>query len=356
MGTKQTTIEINGKKYDARTGKLIASASTASRTAKPTPIAAKPAARQKPVMQDIARPAAVSKPARRPVQRSQTLMRSAVKRPAKPATIKATQAKRVTDIAPVRPLPPTQKHASLQEDVARAHRAQKIERSKLVSKFGNSKQTAAHPLPISPVTNRIETMPVRPAPILKPHNPVESILERGLKSAQSHTNTFDKKTAKKSVSKAKKRRSKLATYGAGVFAALLLGGFVAYQNIPNISMRYAANRAGIQATLPGYQPSGFALSNRIQYNPGQITVRFASNSDDREFTITQRETAWNSDALLSNYVSTKTDQVHKYEDKGRTIFLYGNNNATWVNGGVWYDIVGDSHLNSDQLIRIATSM
>ncbi len=348
---KQTIIEINGKKYDARTGKLVSAQAVPSQKISPTP---KPKPAHKTVVQDIARPSSASQPARRNVQRSQTLMRSAVKRPAKPAAVKSTQAKRVSDITSVKPLPA--KHMPLQANAARVSRAQKVERSKLVSKFGaQGASVIAHPIQPQIVTNRVEALPVRPAPMLKPHNPVESILEKGLKNATSHTQTLDKKIAKKTRRKTK-RKSRLASYATGALAAVLLGGFIAYQNIPNISMRYAAARSGVQATLPGYQPAGFALSNHIQYNPGQITVRFASNTDTRQFSITQRETVWNSEALLSNYVSTKTDQIHKYEDKGRTIFLYGDNNATWVNGGVWYDIEGNSELNSDQLIRIATSM
>src|SRR5690606_3705897 len=110
----------------------------------------------------------------------------------------------------------------------------------------NQKQPPVHPIQAQPIPSRVEALPVRPAPVFKPHSPVESILERGLKNAQSHTQTFDKKAAKRSSAK-KKGKSKLATYAAGAFAALLLGGFVAYQNIPNISMRYAASRAGVQA-------------------------------------------------------------------------------------------------------------
>lgn len=351
---KQTTIEINGKKYDARTGKLLSDvASTYPK--KSTTSATKPKTAPKAVMQDVVRHQSTPIK-RRSVQKSQTLMRSAVKRPAKPASVKSAQARPVSDIAPAKK---TSKPVQLlQTDIARVNRALKIERSKLVSKFGSQIKPSASVAPQPQhLASRIEAMPVRQAPAnIRPLNPVESILEKGLKNAQSHKQTLDKKTAK-TIKKAKRKtKSRIATYAAGALAAVLLGGFVAYQNIPNISMRYAAARSGVQATLPGYQPAGFALSNHIQYNPGQITIRFASNSDEREFRITQRETAWNSEALLSNYVTTKTDQVHKYEDKGRTIFLYGDNSATWVNGGVWYDIEGNSELNSDQLIRIATSM
>lgn len=126
--------------------------------------------------------------------------------------------------------------------------------------------------------------------------------------------------------------------------------------MPNISLRYAVARSGVAANLPGYQPAGFALNSRIKYNPGQVVLSYQSNSDDRNYTITQSESNWNSDTLMSNYVATKTEQPQRYEDKGRTIYLYGESNATLVSNGVWYDIKGDAKLTSDQLIRIATSL
>lgn len=358
MGNKQAIITINGKKYDARTGQLLEPSPSKTKKAPAKPsvkaVAKKPEPAKKPrVMSDISRtPAAPIR--RRTPARSQTLMRTAVKKPAKVPAAKKPVAP-VHNTAAKKPAAPTPRIQHF--DIARHTRALNVRRSDLVSKFNNSPviqnsvaaaQTA--------VTERIERLPVQPAPAIKAAtSQVQAVLEKGLKNAQSHTETFkpDKKT-KRTTSK--RRKSRVANLAAGTLAAVLLFGFIAYQNVPNISVRYAAARSGVQATLPGYRPSGFAMSNRIQYNPGQITISFASNSDSRAFNITQRETSWNSEALLSNYVSTKSDQVQKYEDRGRTIFIYDNNNATWVNGGVWYDINGDSQLNSDQLIRIATSM
>ncbi len=352
----QATIEINGKRYDARTGQLItAGHSSSHQTAKPKPKipSTHSPAKSHPV-QDIARLAAA--PAkRRQTARSQTLMRHGVKKPAVVPQTKPAKARAAADIAPVRSsnTVPRIQHF----DAARQTRAQTIKQSRLVSKFHNS-EVLQHPIATTQaaVTERIEHLPVRPAPAIKhAASQAQSVLERGLKNAQSHTETF--KPEQKHAKKSKKRgKSKVASYAAGTLAAVLLFGFIAYQSVPNMSVRYAAARSGVNASLPGYQPSGFALSNRIQYNPGQITINFSSTTDDRAFSITQRETAWNSDALKTNYVDDQSDKVQKYEDRGRTIYLYGDNNATWVNGGVWYDINGNSQLNSDQLIRIATSM
>lgn len=346
---KQTVIEINGKRYDAHTGQLLKTATPVSH-----PVKAKPTR-----VQDVSRSVATSHRVHKTVQRSQTLMRTAVKRPAQPAKLKPAAAahKPVADIRAAQPKPVSPatlltKH----HDSARIARASQVERSKLVRKFTDFAAVST-PLQAQPVATKVAVLPVQPAPSvpLSAHKPLDlksSILEKGLQRATSHNETFDHKPAKRS----RKKRPRLVTYAAGALATLLLAGFIGYQYLPNVSVRYAAARSGIQAGLPGYQPSGFSLSRRIQYTPGQITLSYASNTDDRQFTITQRESNWNSDALKSSYVLGASTHVQTYEDKGRTIYLYGDNSATWVSNGVWYDIKGDSELTSDQLIRIATSL
>lgn len=345
MGTKQQTIvEINGKRYDTRTGQLVVGADHPK-------VAAKPKTLPRPVS-DIARPQPI--PAkRRTLQRSQTLMRTGMKRPVgqKPAAtaVKKVKARTVSDFRLVK----SSKHTALPAAglAEREARAKQIKQSKLVHRFSSADMVPA----ARPVVPKVQALPVQPEPLqhqplkLKtPHN-AESLIAKGLQRAQSHTQAPVKKSRTK-------KRSRLASAMAVSLAVLLLGGFIMYQNIPNLSMRYAAARSGVSATLPSYAPSGFALSNRIQYNPGQITVNFSSNTDERNFSITQRESNWNSDTLMSNYVATTNEPVQTYEDKGRTIYLYGDSNATWVNGGVWYEIKSEAQLTSDQLIRIATSM
>lgn len=143
---------------------------------------------------------------------------------------------------------------------------------------------------------------------------------------------------------------------AGALAIVLLAGFFAYQNIPNISMRVAASRAGFSAKMPGYQPSGFALQGPINYKPGQISLSFKSNSDDRAFNVSQQVSGWNSEALADNYLAANNKEYQTYQDKGRTIYLYDNSRATWVSGGIWYEVDGNGILSSEQLIRVANSL
>lgn len=140
-----------------------------------------------------------------------------------------------------------------------------------------------------------------------------------------------------------------------MLAAVLLTGFVLYQNIPNLSMRIASSKAGFNASLPGYNPSGYTLSGPVVYSPGKITVNFSSNSDDRDYTLTQQVSNWNSQALIDNFFAVKNKDFETYQEKGKTIFLYDDKNATWVSGGVWYQIQDADELSSSQILNIASS-
>ena len=126
--------------------------------------------------------------------------------------------------------------------------------------------------------------------------------------------------------------------------------------MPNLSVRVAAARAGFDANMPGYKPSGYSFSGPINYSPGQVTITFKSNTDNKAYSVTQRASNWNSDALLSNYVVAENKQYQTYLDRGRTLYIYDGSNATWVDNGVWYQVEGDAEITTDQLVRIAASI
>lgn len=335
-----THIEINGKRYDARTGQLL------DNTAQPT-APEQPLRKSRGEVVEV-RAAGVHKT----TQRSQTLMRHAVKKPAAAKHVRAQSRGVMADVAPKKQSGTARVDLYHTTNPQRQARASHIARSTLVTRFNHSPHAAID----RPVTTKVVALPVAKEPsapaaaLARPMSAAASVLEKGLANAQSHIQPLHQLAPARS-----KRRRRLVSFAASSFAVLLLAGFITYQNIPNISMRYAASRAGVSARMPDYQPAGFSLNKKIQYNPGQITLSFRSNTDERSFTITQRESSWNSETLRTNYIAADMP-VQTFEDKGRTIYLYGDSNATWVNGGVWYEIKGDSLLNSDQLIRIATSM
>lgn len=365
-------IEINGRKYDAATGKLLGSDAAAKHQKAATSHAVSVdgmVGRKKPAPSRVSTPKVASKS----VQRSQTLMRTAVKKPQPKTSAKPTSISGIT-----------KSHLGVSRQ--RLQSATSTQRSPLVTHFGGPEQSRNNT-----VVKKIQHMPVKkPEPaqhhtahssavhtaksseshaVLKTdsaHTPVvhkqrnaaaAKMIEAALANATAHEQPLHQKT---------RRRHKIAhrlgvsaraiAISSTVLAGVLLGGFFAIQNVPNLSMRVAAARAGFDATMPGYSPSGFGFKGPINYSPGQVVISFKSATDNREYELTQRASNWNSDALLANFVAVNGQQYQAYKDRGRTLFIYGKSNATWVDNGIWYQIEGESQMTTDQIIRVAASM
>jgi hypothetical protein len=141
---------------------------------------------------------------------------------------------------------------------------------------------------------------------------------------------------------------------AGVGAFLLLAGFIAYMNLPGIELRVASMRAGFHAEMPAYHPTGYALDGGIESSDGRIAMNFRSGNS--LYTITQQASDWNSETLLDQTAAERGEPTQTIQSKGRTIYIYDDSNATWVNGGVHYQITGNAPLHADELVSLATSM
>lgn len=331
---KQHIIELNGKRYDAVTGKMIA----------PSPIV--PPQTKTP----DAKPAGVDgfakmpKPAGNPVptnkaEKSKTLMRKTVSKPAPP--------------------PAPKPHSRIQErgSAVSGHKqlhAGAVPRSALIQRFND----------MLPAPNKQVQAADKPQPAARLHavatatTVANGAIASSLASASSHAQPKTVRTKLHAkVAKRLKISSRILSAGSLALAGLLIGGFFMYQNIPNLTMRLASARAGVHGTLPGYQPAGFSLRGGISYKPGQITVGYKANSDDRNFTITQTPSSWNSETLAQNYAALKEGSTYQtIPTKGKTVYIYNGSNATWVDGGIWYRVEGNSELNSDQLLNLANSM
>lgn len=148
---------------------------------------------------------------------------------------------------------------------------------------------------------------------------------------------------------------KLGAMVAAGLAVVVMGGYIWLQNYPRMALHAAAGKAGFTASLPGYVPSSYSLSGSVDASSGQVAMHYNSPSSPG-FTITQKVSAWDSQALLDNYVADQTKNYTAINGQGLTIYLYNNNQATWVNQGIWYSIVGATRLSSDQILKIAYSL
>ncbi len=388
----KTTIEINGRIYDAQTGKIVSTSTnqvvsnvtharqaTAARPAQPL--------RRGVVMDGISKQTVhlattatqsrtTARPAQQAIQKSQTLHRKAVKKPSgasvpyvhstsanipskveRSATGRGLLLKRVPD--------------------AKLSRALQAKKSSLVSKFGKPVVNAPKittELPVQPVpattshqmtklqpepahTHTSTALPANNASNYHP-NAKKFVFEDHIKRANSHLlKPIKKEGRRKRLIRSLKVSPKIITAGAAMFAVLLLGGFFAYQNIPSVSMRIAASKAGFPASLPESVPAGYSFNGPVEVNDQIVSLKYDSNSDDRNFLITQKPTNWSSEALLTNYLLDSQFRYQVYKDKGLTIYVYNGSNATWVDKGVWYNVNGDEgSLSSEQLLELAASI
>jgi hypothetical protein len=359
VGNTENFIVINGKKYDAVTGVMLQGPAGQS-IQQPTvhkPVVDGFVRMQKDVSR--ARPTTVQHAAKNTVtpQRSKTLMRHVVKKPTEPLlkntshpTQKQVAKKVFTPKATVVPRTSTVPQH-------RQHLANTVQKSAQVKKFGT---TVSEYTPVRPVVTpmQVHTAPPITATTYKQHSKTSDLLERALQAAEGHKEQFNEPRTRLHHKIAKKIgvNARTIVVSMTVLAGLVFGGLYAYQNVPKLAMRVAASRAGFNATLPDYNPSGFSFSGPVQYASGQVTVGYKSNTDERQYKLTQKTTDWTSESLLNNYIVSAEKSYQTYQDNGRTIYIYDENNATWVSGGIWYQIEGDSQLTTDQLVRIASSL
>lgn len=276
----------------------------------------------------------------------------------KQADVSATPAKTVEVATPVNP---QQKHS------VRAQRAAQVSRSPQIRKFTNSVDTQSEapeqpepqpdPVILSPratytINQRYAKADTAASMALhhQRHQPVSAVKEQPTATAKPGLNWLRK------FSDFFKPGPRFAMVTSVALSVVVLAGYITYLNYPNLSMRVAASRAGVDANLPGYTPSGYSFKGPIQYSSGRITVSFSSNSDAGFINLSQSQTNWDSVSLLENYVLPKSNNYLTFQEKGLTIYLYGGNNAAWVNHGIFYSIEGNNFLNSDHIIKMATSL
>jgi hypothetical protein len=122
----------------------------------------------------------------------------------------------------------------------------------------------------------------------------------------------------------------------------------------NMSLQVAASQSGIDAKYPSYVPRGYELSE-VTSSSGKVSIHFKSS--DGEFGLSEESSAWDSEALLNNYIKPKYDiEYTVIREQGLTLYI-GPTWAAWVNGGMLYKIdITSGSLTKKQMKSIATSL
>jgi hypothetical protein len=364
------SIEINGQRYDSQTGKVLIAVSKAKKrgsvdgviSTKTTPsitLAAPKIMARQPVKalsnaklmdmkppqrhaRGVAKAAATHK-----TQSSQTLMRHVV---AKPVVSLKRQHRAIshTDTLVAQPmqtvLPKTAVGVVL---AARLERATRAAKSTQINRFSRptSSTIQYHSVTQTSVVQAVDQL----SRTVKPSDIFELALERATSHMQPTVKQSKHPRRQQFLSK---RRFSIAATG---ITLLLVLGFVGFENRTNLNLRMAANKAGFSAALPAYQPAGFSVSH-LNYSVGNVAIQFRSNSDQRAYAITEKPSSWDSATLRDNFVAGADQQYQTVNVGGRTVYLYGKNNAAWVTAGIWYQVQSDGSLSDQQLSQLASSL
>ncbi len=124
-----------------------------------------------------------------------------------------------------------------------------------------------------------------------------------------------------------------------------------------MSVKLAAFRAHISASVPAYKPSGYALTSPATAKDGAVLLKYTSATDNSQgFDIAQKSSNMTSVSLAQTIVPAGA-QVQTSQVGGNTVYIYGqNNDAAWVNNGVLYTISDHAKLSSDEIIKIVQGL
>ena len=245
----------------------------------------------------------------------------------------------------------------------------------IVSKPAPQKIAINRPAETHPVTRRAQQRPLsvdtklrkERQPLAMNNNPLVAVAPQKIEKPVAKTaHQLKNEAIEKALSneiinnkKARRRQKKggalrwLNTFSVG-FAVMLLGGYLTYLSMPNISIKMAAVQSGIDAKYPGYKPDGYALNGPIKFKSGEVSMKYAYADGSSGYTITQQKSGWNSSAV-KEFFSEKHKNPNTTMIDGLTIYS-GGKEAAWVNGGILYQISGDANLSSSQIEKIATSL
>ncbi|HVS78821.1 MAG TPA: DUF4367 domain-containing protein [Candidatus Saccharimonadales bacterium] len=285
-------------------------------------------------------------------EKTQTLMRGAIK---KPTSSLSSRVQRLTPGA----------------NPEREIRARKIPKHSLVDRFGapvsnfkprskpQSRPTLQGEIVSRPAANAAvaAATPVLPSMVASAsHQRLERLLDEALTKADAHKQALKYQSARHFWQRPGFMGRHKGIKLSALFLVIIVGGlFLAWQKLPQLSVKVAAARAHVSASIPSYKPDGYQVAAPASAQAGAVVIKYKA-PDSGGFDLTQQNSDMTSNGVAQTVVPQNT-QVQTTHVDGNTVYIYGsNNNAAWVNNGVLYKIDDHSRLSSDEIINIVKGL
>jgi hypothetical protein len=296
---------------------------------------------------------------RRKTQMSTAKNRRSVQRPKKTMATQENQAKIVPVMinkkrsVVITPMTQAEKQGQMRAQEQQEQMQEQMQMQKQEQMQMQKNMNARQVINVSSVRERMQTqktnmmdMPVRTAKQIK-----EDAIEKAMQASVSQPQVRKKHHNQRINFGFKRVALALACAAAAVFAIV----YFVNLNKPDISLKVAAIQNGIDAIYPKYIPRGYDLSD-ITSESGRITLSFKNPTSGDSFVISEEKSAWDSNALFTNYVKPNySSNYTTIKEQGLTIYIDGSN-ACWTNGGIVFKlIVKTGSLTKKQITTIATT-
>ena len=324
-------IIINGKKYDAITGKLLSV----------------PKNNRKDVKNDISK-------IHNNLQRSNTLNRKYVSVP-KRQNISLHQEEMISQF---------KRRHDYQEAILRARESQATREDEfLISRFSSNRKV------ISPISKKqIEEVekiaPFEEHPLAKKANEElrakkaqkQEISNQEVKAfAISQAIEKSRQESKKSKQKGFFSNKKFLSFSLSFAVAIFGVGYLTYTNLPEISSWISEIQSGMTVETPSYIADGYSPKGLAYFDGKNVNFEYKKNNSN--YKIQQTQSDWDSSALLQNYVNQKWSEDYSTTySNGLTIYSNHRGESVWVNNGKLYRVEASDKISDDEIRKIATSL
>ena len=327
-------IIINGKKYDAITGKLLSV----------------PKNNRKDVKNDISK-------IHNNLQRSSTLNRKYVSVP-KRQNISLHQEEMISQF---------KRRHDYQEAVLRARESKATREDEfLISRFSSDHKV------ISPISkNQIEEVekiaPFEEHPLVKKANEeLRAKKAQKQKISNQEVKAFaisqaieksrqESKKAKKSKQKGFFANKKFLSFSLSFAVAIFGVGYLTYTNLPEISSWISEIQSGMTVETPSYIADGYSPKGLAYFDGKNVNFEYKKNNSN--YKIQQTQSDWDSSALLQTYVNQKwSEEYSTTYSNGLTIYSNHRGESVWVNNGKLYKVEASDKISDDEIRKIATSL
>ncbi len=226
--------------------------------------------------------------------------------------------------------------------------ANKIKKSDKITKFNFSNNRT----PAQSVSLKLNTMHSKPpeklTTIIQTPEKSLSIFEKAVENARKNQQTFyqppDNKPSNFSL--------KLKLLISATLVILTIAGVLTYQNIPNLKSFSINEVTGFNAKIPSFQSPGFSKISSSE-RLGYFSSNFHSNTDQRNYKISETSTVYNNNQLLQLYVKPTYGHFNHFKVKSIDVYVSADlKNATWIKNNIWFKIINHNALSLNQVLTI----